>query len=201
MSVNNMMYKMYTEMVKGYKEDDNGLFEHGVRCWMNLEPENPFTPESPEYECFFRMQKGYKLWMMGSADKKINRRRMLGAAKDLCACNPKRPYRFDKKAEEAELAAKAEAEKKAAEEKALAEKKAAEEKALAEKKAAEEKAKEERLAKIRKKEENAFNQDFNKRVLGIVPDESDIKAPIQKEQEDEAKEKKTTIFGRLFRNK
>ena len=202
MSVNNEMYKMYNEMVKGYKENNDAMFEHGVRCWMDLKPENPFNPEEPAYEYFFLTQKGYTLWMMGSADRKINRRRMLAAAKQLCESNPKRPYRFDKKAEEAELAAKAEAERKAAEEKALAEKKAAEEKALAEKRAAEEKAEEERLAKLRKKEEARFNQEYNKHVLGIVPDESDIKAQIQEDNEDEddeIKEKKTTIFGRWFK--
>ena len=203
MSVNNEMYKMYNEMVKGHKENRNELFEHGVRCWMDLKPENPFSPEEPAYEYFFLTQKGYNLWKMGLADRKINRRRMLENAHKLCECNPKKPYRFDKKAEEAELAAKAEAERKAAEEKVLAEKKAAEEKALAKKKAAEEKAEEERLAKLRKKEEARFNQEYNKHVLGIVPDESDIKASIQEnsKDEDEIKEKKTTIFGRLFNKK
>ena len=102
MNLNNQMYKMYNEMVKGYKENNDGLFEHGVRCWLDLKPENPFAPEEPAYEEFFLMQKGYNLWKMGAADRKINRRRMLEHAVNLCALNPKRPYRFDKKAEEEE---------------------------------------------------------------------------------------------------
>lgn len=129
MGKNNQMYKMYTEMVKGYKADNDGMFEHGVRCWMDLDPENPFDPEDPAFEEFFLMRKGYNLWRMGAADRKINRRRMLEHAYKLCELNPKRPYRYDKKEEEAD---QLEAEKKAAEE---AERKATEE---AEKKAAEE---------------------------------------------------------------
>lgn len=205
MSVNNEMYKMYNEMVKGYKENQDGLFEHGARCWMDLKPENPFAPEDPAYEYFFLMQKGYNLWTMGLADRKINRRRMLENARKLCELNPKRPYKFDKKAEELELAAKAAAEKKAAEERALAEKKAAEEKALAEKKMAEEKALAEKKAaqekaeaqklEARKKTETTQYQSQNTHILGIVPDVSDIKADTAKEQPVEKK----GFFNRLFR--
>ena len=98
------------------------------------------------------MKKGYSLWKMGSADRKINRRRMLEAANKLCECNPKRPYKFDKKAEEDEEAARIAAEKEAAE-----------------KAAAEVKTEEECKAVF---EEDA---NFNKHVFGVVPDESDIK--------------------------
>lgn len=154
MSLNNQMYKMYNEMVKGYKEDNDGLFEHGVRCWMDLNPENPFPSEDPAYEEFFLMQKGYTLWKMGSADRKINRRRMLEAAKRLCELNPKRPYRFDKKAEEEEKAAEAK------------------------------KAEEERLAAEQAKEEPKKEM-----LLGVVPDESDVKA----------NEEKAGFFGKLFK--
>jgi len=117
MSINNQMYKFYNEMVKGYKENQDGLFEHGVRCWLELKPENPFPFEDPAYEEFFQMQRGYSLWQMGGADRKINRRRMLEAARRLCALNPKKPYKFDRKAEEEEKAAKAAEEARLAENK------------------------------------------------------------------------------------
>jgi len=179
MSVNNQMYKMYNEMIKGYKEDNDGLFEHGVRCWMDLNPENPFPENEPAFEYFFLMQKGYSLWKMGAADRKINRRRMLEAAYKLCECNPKRPYRFDKKAEEAEEAARIAAEKEAAE------KAAAEEKAVAEAKA-----EEEHKTVLDRNTNDAFNDEFNKHVFGVIPDESDIKA----------KEKpKRGLFNKLFK--
>ena len=56
---NNEMYRLYNEMVKGYKENQDGLFEHAVRCWMDLDPTNPFSEEDPAYEEFFLMKKGY----------------------------------------------------------------------------------------------------------------------------------------------
>ncbi len=114
MSRNNELYKMYTEMIEGYKKKQEGLFEHGARSWMMLEPENPFPPEDPAFEQFFLMQKGFQIWQRGGADRKINRRRMLEAAYNLCALNPKRPYKFDKKADEEEKAALAKAEEEKA---------------------------------------------------------------------------------------
>lgn len=120
MGRNNDMYHFFNEMLKGYKEQQDGLFEHAVRCWMDMEPENPFKEDDPAYEQFFLMQKGYTVWRRGAADRKINRRRMLEAAYNLCALNPKKPYRFDKEEDaadkKAEAEAKAEAERKAMEE-------------------------------------------------------------------------------------
>ena len=118
MSANNQMYKFYSEMTKGYREGEDGLFEHGVRSWMSMDPENPFKQDTPEYECFFKMQRGYQLWMMNGADKKINRRRMIEAAKELCEINPKRPYKFNKEENEED---KRQAEAYAKEQAALAE--------------------------------------------------------------------------------
>lgn len=140
MAKNNQMYKFYSEMTKGFREEQPAMFEHGVRCWMMLDPENPFEENSEAAELFFKMKMGYTIWMRGGADRNINRRRMLAAAEALCELNPKRPYKFNKEedAEDRRLAKEEEeAAKEAAEEevKAEAEKKAAEEAAI---KAAEE---------------------------------------------------------------
>ena len=101
MSQNNQMYKFYSEMTKGHRENQPALFEHGVRSWMAMEPECPFGEGSDEAELFFKMQMGYTIWQRNGADKNINRRRMLEAAHQLCELNPQRPYKFDK-AEDAE---------------------------------------------------------------------------------------------------
>ena len=148
MNVNNQMYKMFEEMIKGYKENESGLFEHGARCWMELDPENPFQEDDPAYEEFFQMRKGYSLWKMGGADRKINRRRMLSAAERLCETNPAQPYKFDKKAEERELAEKIAAEKARMEQEML----------------------EQQL-----KEEIPEPEKPKDMVFGVVPDESTIK--------------------------
>lgn len=101
MSQNNQMYKFYSEMTKGHRENQPALFEHGVRSWMTMEPECPFEENSDAAGLFFKMQMGYTIWQRNGADKNINRRRMLEAAHQLCELNPKRPYKFDK-AEDAE---------------------------------------------------------------------------------------------------
>lgn len=132
MGQNNQMYKFYSEMTKGHRENQPALFEHGIRCWMNMNPECPFEESSEAASLFFRMKMGYTIWSRQGADKNINFRRMLEAAHDLCELNPKRPYKFDKE-EDAEDRRIAEEEEKQAELRAkedaklLEEKKAAEE--------------------------------------------------------------------------
>ena len=126
MKSNNEMYRLFNEMTEGYKSNNEALFNHAVRCWMNLDPDNPFDEKEDAYELFFRIKKGYTLWSMAGPDMRINKRRMLEAARLLCALNPTCPYKFNER-EEAErrakekLIAKEEAERKAKEE---AEKKA-----------------------------------------------------------------------------
>lgn len=95
----NEMYRMYNEMIEGYKTKNDNMLEHGVRCWLDMHPENPFAPESEAYEVFFRMNNYYNVWRLGGADHRVNRRRMIEAAKQLCALYPKRPYKFDKQAD------------------------------------------------------------------------------------------------------
>lgn len=106
MSDNNMMYQMYKQMILGNKlgKDGENLFEHSVKCWFDLNPDNPFQENSEAFEHFFRMQNYYNCWKMNGADKKINLRRLLNEAKDLCALKVKNPYKFDKKAAEEEKA-------------------------------------------------------------------------------------------------
>ena len=171
---NNEMYRLYNEMMKGYKENQDGLFEHAVRCWMDLNPENPFPEEDPAYEEFFLMKKGYSVWKMGNADRKINRRRMLEHAKALCALNPKRPYRFDKKEEEAKKAAEAVEEARKAEEAAKLEA---------------EKAEAERREALIKNETRQFNDDFNKHIFGVV----------EQPEDEEEQESKKGFLGRFFK--
>ena len=121
MNKNNQMYRMFKEMKAGYAEGNKDKMEHGARCWLDLEPENPFPEGSNEMEAFFQMQKCYCIWKRGDIDRKINRRRMLQWAEKLCELNPRQPYRFDKKAEEEEILAaqKAEQEKPVVEKKVV----------------------------------------------------------------------------------
>ena len=137
MAKNNQMYKFYSEMTKGYREHISAMFEHGVRCWMECEPENPFEEDSEAYGLFFKIYQSFIIWNRKGVDSNISRRRMLAAASDLCKLNPKRPYKFNKE-EDAEDRKIAEEEQKAAEEQAKeearleAERKAAEEAAIKE---------------------------------------------------------------------
>lgn len=93
----NLMYKSYEEMIQGYKEKQDGLFEHGVRSWMSFNSENPFVSDTKESECFFRIKMAYQRWAMNGVDKNINRIRMLNAAKELCQLSPVNPYKAEEK--------------------------------------------------------------------------------------------------------
>lgn len=123
MKSNNDMYRLFNEMTEGYKSNNEALFNHAVRCWMTLDPDNPFDEKEDAYELFFRIKKGYTLWSMAGPDMRINKRRMLESARLLCALNPTCPYKFNER-EEAERRAK---EKLIAKEKEEAERKAKEE--------------------------------------------------------------------------
>jgi hypothetical protein len=102
MSANNQMYELFNDMVKGYKEGNMDIVEQCARCWMQIAEDNPFTYDTPEYDLFFNMQKSYMIWSKGAIDQKLNRRKMIRYAKELCALNPKQPYIFDKKADQEE---------------------------------------------------------------------------------------------------
>lgn len=111
MNVNNQMYRMFLEMKQGYINGDKNQMEHGARCWLQLNPVNPFEEESPEMEAFFQMQKCYNIWKRGDIDRKINGRRMIEWAEKLCALDPQQPYKFDRKADDEEKKKALEAQK------------------------------------------------------------------------------------------
>lgn len=103
-------------MKQGYANNDKDRVSQAARCWLQLEPENPFNAESPEYEEFFQMQKCFTIWKRGDIDRKINGRKMIEHAWKLCELNPRQPYKFDKATEDAELKQTQEVEKKRVEE-------------------------------------------------------------------------------------
>ena len=111
MNTNNQMYRMFLEMKQGYANGDKNQIEHGARCWLELNPTNPFPAESPEMEAFFQMQKCYNIWKRGDIDRKINGRRMIEWAEKLCELNPQQPYKFDRKADDEEKQKALEAQK------------------------------------------------------------------------------------------
>lgn len=102
----NKKYQLYRQMMQGYRlgPDGTALFEHAVKCWLDMNPDNPFSEGSEAFEHFFRIKNYYNVWKLGGPDKKINMRRMFAAAKDLCATKSKNPYKYDKKAAEEERA-------------------------------------------------------------------------------------------------
>ena len=102
MNKTNQMFRLFAEMKKGYRDKNEIMFQHGAQCWLDYDPENPFTPDTPEYNAFFQMKKCYTIWKRGDIDRKINRRRMFEWAEQLCKINPKQPYKFDKAADEAD---------------------------------------------------------------------------------------------------
>ena len=175
MAKNNLMYKFYSEMTKGYREKNSGLFENGIRCWMMTQPENPFPKGSEEAECFFEMEMAYTIWSRGGADMRINWRRMLDAARRLCEINPKRPYKFDKVED-------TEDRKQAAEEEAAAAAKAEEDAKKAEK---------ERLQKEAATKEAEEEEKDIMHVFGVIPE--------VKIKDKEAKELKVSRLKNLFK--
>ena len=118
MSDNNTMYRLFRQMIQGYKlgDEGNNLFVHAVHCWMGLNPDNPFPEDSEAFDYFFRAKNYYNVWKMHSADQRISERRMINEARALCATKPKNPYKFDKKAAEEEKAILRETAKKEQEE-------------------------------------------------------------------------------------
>lgn len=96
MGYNNSLYTLYKEMVEGYKTNENGLFEHGARCLMDLSPANPFLENSDDAELFFQMQLSYIKWKNHGPDAKLNYRKMLEYARKMCEAHSENPYTFDK---------------------------------------------------------------------------------------------------------
>lgn len=105
MSVNNQMYMLFKKMKDAYKNEKYDVMESSARNWLLLDPENPFAPNSPEHEAFFQMQRCFIIWRNGDINGRINKRKMVEWAKELCKIDPKQPYKFDKKAAEEEAKA------------------------------------------------------------------------------------------------
>ena len=112
MNRNNEMYKLFKTMKQGYAENNMDTVAQCARCWLQLNPENPFNSDTPEFELFFQMQRSFNIWMRGDIDRKINGRKMINYAIALCELNPRQPYKFDKQAEEEEQRIAKEAEEK-----------------------------------------------------------------------------------------
>lgn len=102
MSKNNQLYNAFNNLIKGYAIGDEVAIEQNATNLCQLAENNPFTYDTEEYEKFYQMQRSCRLWLKNGVDHKINRRKMIGYAKELCALNPKQPYIYDKKADEEE---------------------------------------------------------------------------------------------------
>ena len=179
MSDNNMMYRMFRQMMQGYrlgKEGEN-LFAHAVHCWMDLNPDNPFQEESAAYDHFFRMKNYYNVWKMRSADQRISERRMVNEARELCATKPKNPYKFDKKAADEEKVVLRESAKKEQEEAINIQKEAEREKA-------------EREAEIREILEEIRQDDlkYQEELLGNKAIVEEAKAEVIKKEAEKNRE-------------
>ena len=148
MGYNNKMYQLFQEMLDGYKTNNDGLFQHGARCLIAMNPINPFKEESKEADLFFTMSITYARWNNHSVDAKINMRRMLAAAQELCSLVKENPYVYSKEEEEQELE---------------------------ELKRQEELKKQEELNKEEIKETNVVVNDPPQVVLGILPENKDEK--------------------------
>lgn len=92
MSDNNLKYTLFKEMLDGYKQNQEGLFESSVTGLMSLDPENPYEVDTPEYKLFHRINRFYKTWNAGGAGSKVSRVRMLNKAKEFCELVNDNPY-------------------------------------------------------------------------------------------------------------
>ena len=94
MNLNNQMYNSFNAMMKGYENNDVGTVENTAIHWLSGNPENPFNPNSQEYEIFFHMQRCYNIWHRGDVNGKLNKRKMVAWALKLCELKPKQPYTY-----------------------------------------------------------------------------------------------------------
>lgn len=113
MSVNNEMYLLFNKMMEGYKNQRYDAVENAAHCWLMFNPENPFKQDTQEYEVFFQMQRCFTIWRNGDINARINRKRMVEYAKQLCSLDPAQPYKYNKSEEERERKQAKEAEKQA----------------------------------------------------------------------------------------
>ena len=112
MEQNNEAHGYYKNIIEGYQNHNEALFEHAVRCWMFLGLQNPFTENTPEYEAYFQMQRCFNLWQMGDADMKVNYKRLLAYSKDFAELNIPNPYIYVEPPKKVEKPVKVKQEKK-----------------------------------------------------------------------------------------
>jgi len=113
MGRHNEIYRLYQEMLDGYNSNTEVIFAHGARCLMALNPESPFTMDTTENEYFGQMQLNYERWANKGIDTNVSYRRLISAAKELCALVKENPFTYD------EVEAKEEEEQKKKELEAL----------------------------------------------------------------------------------
>ena len=172
MGRNNDSYRFFQEMLTGHKNNEEGLVEHGARCLMDLNPNNPFPANSQEFELFFEMFLYHARWKNHTVDAKINRRKLCAAAHELCNIVSGNPYVFDKKEEAEEIKAKKEFE---AQQKALEEQKKIEEQKqieeLKRKELEHKQAEEQKRLKEEEEKKSKIELQKQEHVLGVVPEE------------------------------
>ena len=166
MGRNNNIYSMYQEMLDGFKTDNEGLFEHGTRCLMSLDPEVPFEVGSSEYELFYRTLRFYKTWEHGGVGSKVSYTRMLNKAKELCSCVNYNPFNYSEEEEMEDLKAQ-----KKLEEQRKKEQKKIEQQTEDLKKIKEQNKKKEPVRQVVKE----VKLEDSEHILGIVPEEEQEK--------------------------
>lgn len=173
MGINNRKYSAFKDMLEGYKKDGREGYtklQSGAFALAELEEDNPFPKQTPEYDCFYRMKQYYNTWKKGSTGSRHYAGMSLDEAKALCALKPKNPYHFDRKeaeADKAELAAEKAARTKFQQEKEQKEMELQAERILKEEERQKELAAKKEQSRIAKKqaEESAASETKRKEAL------------------------------------
>lgn len=103
MGKNNKMYQCFKQLMEGYKlgtKEGDVMVTRGTVNWLSYDPENPFEPGSQEHNHFDRMQQFYAAWKRNETGSRHSKRQLVAEAIELCKCNPKNPYKFNKQEDE-----------------------------------------------------------------------------------------------------
>lgn len=92
------MEELFNNALEAWRANNESKFESAVLTWIDKSEGNPFDPNDPIYELYFRASKYYWQWRSGSIDARRSRIKCLRNAKELFAMNPANPY--SKKEEE-----------------------------------------------------------------------------------------------------
>lgn len=85
-------YKLFQEMMEGFKTNNTALFSHGAKCLTEIEEGNPFPENSEAKDHFHRMKVYYEACRRGDINQRANLRMVFDEAKALCALEPAQPY-------------------------------------------------------------------------------------------------------------